>query len=37
VSQIDSQLQKLTQIMSTDVAAFNRLVRDQNIPAVVVK
>jgi chromatin segregation and condensation protein Rec8/ScpA/Scc1 (kleisin family) len=37
VTQIDAQLQKLAQIMSTDVSAFNRLVRDQNIPAVVVK
>ncbi|HEX6046727.1 MAG TPA: hypothetical protein VFZ22_19705 [Pyrinomonadaceae bacterium] len=37
VTQIDAQLQKLAQIMSTDVPAFNKLVRDQNIPAVVVK
>ncbi len=37
VAQIDAQLQKLAQIMSTDVSAFNKLVRDQNIPAVVVK
>ncbi|HZN06131.1 MAG TPA: hypothetical protein VFB65_05080 [Pyrinomonadaceae bacterium] len=37
VTQIDAQLQKLAQIMSTDVSAFNKLVRDQNIPAVVVK
>jgi photosystem II stability/assembly factor-like uncharacterized protein len=37
VTQIDAQLQKLAQIVSTDVSAFNRLVRDQNIPAVVVK
>ena len=37
VTQIDAQLQKLAQIMKTDVAAFNQLVRDQNIPAVVVK
>ena len=35
--QIDAQLQKLSQVMKTDVAAFNQLVRDQNIPAVVVK
>ena len=34
---IDAELQKLTQIMRTDVPAFNQLVRDQNIPAVVVK
>jgi len=37
VAQIDAQLQKLAQIMRTDVPAFNQLVRDQNIPAVVVK
>lgn len=35
--QIDAQLRRLTQIMKTDVPAFNQLVRDQNIPAVVVK
>jgi hypothetical protein len=34
---IDAQLQRLAQIMKTDVPAFNQLVRDQNIPAVVVK
>jgi hypothetical protein len=37
VGQIDAQLQKLAQLMRTDVPAFNQLVRDQNIPAVVVK
>jgi photosystem II stability/assembly factor-like uncharacterized protein len=37
VTQIDAQLQKLAQLMRTDVPAFNQLVRDQNIPAVVVK
>ena len=37
VTQIDAQLQKLAQVVKTDVAAFNQLVRDQNIPAVVVK
>lgn len=35
--EIDAQLQKLTQIMKNDVPAFNQLVRDANIPAVVVK
>src|SRR6266404_5302841 len=35
--QIDAQLQKLGQVMKTDVPAFNQLVRDANIPAVVVK
>ncbi|HET6973357.1 MAG TPA: hypothetical protein VFH96_04995 [Pyrinomonadaceae bacterium] len=37
VAQIDAQLQKLGQLMRTDVPAFNQLVKDQNIPAVVVK
>ena len=37
VAQIDAQLQRLAQLMQTDVPAFNQLVRDQNIPAVVVK
>jgi hypothetical protein len=37
VGQIDAELQKLSKIMKTDVPAFNQLVRDQNIPAVVVK
>ncbi len=37
VTQIDAQLQKVAQIMRMDVPAFNQLVRDQNIPAVVVK
>jgi hypothetical protein len=37
VAQIDGQLQKLAQIMKSDVPAFNQLVRDQNIPAVLVK
>jgi len=37
VAQINAQLSKLTQIMKTDVPAFNQMVRDANIPAVVVK
>jgi hypothetical protein len=37
VSQIDAQLQRLGQVMRTDVPAFNQLVKDQNVPAVVVK
>jgi photosystem II stability/assembly factor-like uncharacterized protein len=36
-AQIDAQLQKLSQIMKTDVPAFNQSVREANIPAVVVK
>jgi photosystem II stability/assembly factor-like uncharacterized protein len=35
--QIDAQLQKLSQIMKTDVPSFNQMVKDQNIPAIVVK
>jgi photosystem II stability/assembly factor-like uncharacterized protein len=37
VTQIDAQLQKLAQVMKSDVPAFNQLVRDQSIPAVVIK
>ena len=37
VAQINAQLQKLVQIMKSDVPAFNQLVRDANIPAIVVK
>ncbi|MFN2531037.1 MAG: WD40/YVTN/BNR-like repeat-containing protein [Pyrinomonadaceae bacterium] len=37
VTQIDSEVQRLRQIINKDVPAFNQLVRDQNIPAVVVK
>ncbi|HVF88425.1 MAG TPA: glycosyl hydrolase [Blastocatellia bacterium] len=36
-AKIDAQLKKLDQIMNTDLPAFNKLVREQNIPAVVVK
>jgi photosystem II stability/assembly factor-like uncharacterized protein len=34
---IDAQLQKLSQIVKTDVPAFNQVVKDQNVPAIVVK
>jgi hypothetical protein len=34
---INAQLQKLSQIVKTDVPAFNQLVKDQSIPAIVVK
>jgi photosystem II stability/assembly factor-like uncharacterized protein len=37
VAQIDAQLAKLSQIMKTDVPLFNQMVKDQNIPAIVVK
>ncbi|HEX8073187.1 MAG TPA: hypothetical protein VF546_24790 [Pyrinomonadaceae bacterium] len=36
-AQIDAQLTKLRQIVETDLPAFNRLVREQDIPAVIVK
>jgi len=37
VARINAQLEKLKQVMATDVSAFNKLVRDQNVPAVIVK
>jgi hypothetical protein len=36
-SRINAQLEKLKQVMNADVPAFNKLVRDQNVPAVWVK
>jgi hypothetical protein len=37
VGLINAQLRKLEQIMTSDLAAFNRLVREHNIPAVITK
>jgi hypothetical protein len=37
VREIDVNLQKLAQLMKTDVPAFNQLVKEQNVPAVVIK
>ena len=37
VTQIDAQLAKVNAIWQTDLPAFNKLVRDQNVPAVVAK
>jgi photosystem II stability/assembly factor-like uncharacterized protein len=37
VAKIDAQLAALAQTLSADVAAFNRLVREQDVPAVVIK
>lgn len=37
VSRINAQLGKLEQALATDVPAFNKLVREQNVPAVWVK
>jgi hypothetical protein len=36
-ARIDAQLTKLKQVMTTEVPAFNKLIRDQNVPAVFVK
>src|SRR5438128_11489448 len=36
-AKIDAQLTRLRQVIDTDVPAFNALVREQNVPAVVVK
>ena len=36
-AKINEQLQKLDQVIKTELPAFNKLVRDQNIPAVIVK
>ena len=33
-TRVNAQLQKYKQLSTTDLAAFNKLVRDQNIPAV---
>ena len=34
---IDAELQRLAQIMQNDLPKFNQLVKDQNVPAVVIK
>jgi photosystem II stability/assembly factor-like uncharacterized protein len=34
---IDAQLAKLAQVLRTDLTEFNRLARDENVPAVIVK
>lgn len=36
-AKINAQLQKLSEVMRTDLPAFNRVVREQDIPAVIVK
>jgi hypothetical protein len=35
-AQLQTQLDKLQQINASDVTAFNRMVREQNIPAITV-
>ncbi|MBI3653755.1 MAG: glycosyl hydrolase [Acidobacteria bacterium] len=37
VAQINAQLQKLDAVLKTDLPAFNKLVREQEVPAVVLK
>jgi fumarate hydratase class II len=37
VGKINAQLQTLRQVLAADLPAFNKLVRDQNVPAVIVK
>jgi hypothetical protein len=37
VAKINAQLQKLEAILKTDLPAFNKVVRDQEIPAVMLK
>jgi hypothetical protein len=36
-SQVNAQLETLRKLAGPDLAAFNKLVRDQNVPAVVVR
>jgi photosystem II stability/assembly factor-like uncharacterized protein len=36
-SQVNAQIAKLESLLKDDLAAFNKLVRDQNVPAVVLK
>jgi photosystem II stability/assembly factor-like uncharacterized protein len=36
-AKIDAELGRLRQVMNTDVPAFNALVREQNVPAIVIK
>jgi hypothetical protein len=37
IGKIDAELAKLKSVLTTDVAAFNEIVRQQNVPAVVVR
>ena len=37
MSAINAQLQQLEQVMRIDLSKFNQLVREQSIPAVIVK
>jgi hypothetical protein len=37
VTRVNSELQRLKQVMDTDLPAYNRLAREQNVPAVIIK
>jgi hypothetical protein len=37
VTQIDVQLQRLREVMQNDLSEFNKVVRDQSVPAIIVK
>jgi hypothetical protein len=37
VTRINAELQRLKQVMDTDLPSYNRLVREQNVPAVIIK
>jgi hypothetical protein len=37
VTRINAELQRLKQVMDTDLPAYNRLVREQNVPAVIIR
>jgi hypothetical protein len=36
-SQVNAELRKLNQLLGSDLAAFNKLVRDENVPAISVR
>ena len=36
-SGVNAQIAKLDRLLKDDMAAFNKLVRDQNVPAIVLK
>jgi hypothetical protein len=37
VTRIDAELRNMRQILDKDLAAFNRMVKEQNVPAVTLK
>jgi hypothetical protein len=36
-TQVNAELKKLAALTTTDLAAFNKLIRDENVPAVIAK